>query len=360
MPALSLQREFPGLRGTDLLGGAEFFDAQMDDARLCIEVVRTAVGQGAVAANYVEALSFDRTGGRIVGVQARDRLSDRIVAIRSRVVLNATGPWSDAVRQLAGDHTGSLLRPTKGVHLIAPERGLQAAFLFLHPADGRVFFVIPWLGKTLIGTTDTEAEAGPDHVTVTNADVRYLLEGHNHYFEPPLTETQLLNHFVGLRPLLHGKAADPTALSREFQVTSSPGGLLTVAGGKFTTYRHMAEVCTDAVTRQLGSYRFCRTKTFALDGTPRGPWQEFRGWMAERLVSKMGLSPGAAQHLVARYGRRAEEVAQLGENEPIQEGEPDLHGELTYQREHEMALLPGDFLLRRTRLGLFHPELLER
>src|SRR5690242_18824888 len=147
-----LHRDLPHLRTKELLGGAEFYDAQMDDARLCLEVVRTAALHGAAVANYVEAVAFERAGGLITGVQARDHVLGGELVIRARQVVNATGPWGDRLRQLAGDDSGPLLRPTKGVHLIAPDLGLTAAFLLLHPADGRVFFVIPWLGKTLLGT----------------------------------------------------------------------------------------------------------------------------------------------------------------------------------------------------------------
>jgi len=353
---LSLRREFPDLRGRDLLGGAEFFDAQMDDARLCIEVMRTAACHGATVTNYVEAMAFEKDAGRIVGVQARDHIGGGVVTIRARQVLNATGPWSEAVRRLAGEDTGPMLRPTKGVHLIALDRGLRAAFLLLHPADGRVFFVIPWLGKTLIGTTDTEHPEGPDHLTVTSEDVRYLLEGHNHYFDSGLKESDLLNHFVGLRPLLLGNANNPSALTREFHLTESGAGLLTVAGGKYTTFRQMAEVITDAVTVRLGVHRRCRTRTFPLDGTPRGPWSAYRRHEVARLVSSLGMSPAAALHLVGRYGRRAVDVARFGGWQPVHPEEPDLQGELLYQRQEEMAVFPADFLLRRTRLGLFHPH----
>jgi len=351
-----LRREFPDLRGRGLVGGAEFFDAQMDDARLCIEVLRTAACHGATAANHVEAIAFEKEAGRIIGVQARDHIGGGVVTIRARQVLNVTGPWSDAVRRLAGENTGPMLRPTKGVHLIAPDRGLRAAFLLLHPADGRVFFVIPWLGKTLIGTTDTECPEGPDHLTVTREDIRYLLEGHNHYFDSGLKESDLLNDFVGLRPLLRGNADNPSALTREFHLAESATGLWTVAGGKYTTFRQMAEVITDAVTARLVLHRRCRTRTFLLDGTPRGPWSVYRRYEVARLVSSLGMSPAVAQHLVSRYGRRAEEVACFGSWQPIHPEEPDLRGELHYQRQEEMAVFPADFLLRRTRLGLFHPK----
>ncbi len=362
-PLGRLHRDFPGLQRRGLRGGAEFFDAQMDDARLCIEVVRTAALQGAVAANYVEAMAFEKEAGLVRGVRALDRLGGRELRIRARQTLNAAGPWGDAVRRLAGDAAGPSLRPTKGVHLVAPGRGLTAAFLLLHPADGRVFFVIPWLGKTLIGTTDTVCDDPPDRIEATPADVDYLLQGHNHYFDPPLSPNDLLSSFVGLRPLVRARPGEPSALSREFALSASPSGLLTVSGGKYTTYRRMAEVVIDAVVRRLGLRRRCRTRDFRLDGAPREPWERFEPAAVRRLQSRWALSEEDARHLVGRYGVRADDVAEYLGRDPTLRGrvtpdEPDLLAEFAYQRDHEMAMTPADLLLRRTRLGLFRPELL--
>jgi len=361
----ALLREFPGLKLAGLLGGAEYWDAQMDDARLCLEVLRTASRHGMTAANYVEAVGFEKDAGRIVGVAAVDHLTGLPLTIRARQVLNATGPWADAVSTLAGEEGGPLLRPTKGVHLVAAGRGLSAGFLLLHPADGRVFFVLPWLGKTVIGTTDTESEVSPDQLTVTSADVRYLLDGHNHYFDPPLHEKDLLGRFVGVRPLLRGNRENPSARSREHHLSLSPAGLLTVAGGKYTTFRQMAETITDRVVQRLGLSRPCRTRTFPLDGTPQGDWTRFREVAELSLMQSAQLDADSARHLVSRYGQRVEDVAALGRDrpemwQPIVPGEPELRVELLFHREQEMAVLPEDYLLRRTRLGLFDPSLLRR
>jgi glycerol-3-phosphate dehydrogenase len=362
-PLPRLVRQFPGLRRAGLRGGAEYHDAQMDDARLCIDVIRTAARHGAVVANYVEAVAFERNGGLIHGVRALDHLGGSELGLTARQVLNATGPWCDAVRRLAGDEGGPLLRPTRGAHLIAPGRGLTAAFLFLHPADGRVFFVIPWMGKTLLGTTDTECDEPPDHLAVTPADVDYLLAGHNHYLAPALTPADLLGSFVGLRPLIGNHPGGPSAVSREFQLFTSPSGLLSAAGGKYTTYRHMAEVITDAVVRRLGLRRRCRTRDLRLDGAPDRPWHQFEPAAVADLVKRYTLGDEAARHLVGRYGCRAPDVAAYlhrdpGLARPVVPSEPDLLVEFAYQRAEEMAVRPADFLLRRTRLGLFHPDLL--
>jgi glycerol-3-phosphate dehydrogenase len=355
-----LLRDFPGLKSDNLTGAAEYHDAQMDDARLCLEVIKTAAENGARVANYVEAVAFERRDGLLSGVRAIDHLGGRELVIEARQILNATGPWVDAVCRLAGDEGEPHLRPTKGVHLVVPDRGLRSAFILLHPRDGRVFFVIPWLGKTLIGTTDTEEDTAPDDLTVTQADIEYLQEGHNHHLRPTLTAGDILGHFVGLRPLLRSRPAEPSSVSREFRVFWSPSGLLSVAGGKYTTYRHMAEVVTDAVVRRLGLRRRCRTRLQRLDGAPDEPWPIFRQ-RTVAFLEKAGLNAAAAHHLVDRYGRRAPEVAayiqaQPALARPAHPDEPDLAAEFAYQRDHEMALFPADFLLRRTRIGLFHPD----
>jgi glycerol-3-phosphate dehydrogenase len=364
LPPVALRRSHPGLRADGLVGGAEYYDAQMDDARLCIEVLRTAAQHGAAVANYVEAVAFEQAGGLVAGVRAVDHLGGHELRIAARQVLNATGPWADDVRRLAGEGE-PLLQPTRGTHVVAPGRGLNAAYLFLHPRDGRVFFVIPWLGKVLLGTTDTDYAGPPDAVAPTGEDVEYLLEGHNHHLTPPLTRAELLGEFAGLRPLLRSAPGDPSARSREHRLLRSPSGLLTVAGGKYTTYRHMAEVITDEVVRALGRRRRCHTQAFPLDGAPEERWEDFERSAVARLRARHQLDEPAARHLVERYGRRAVDVGRYLERSaemrlPVVEGEPDLRAELAYQRDHEMAVRPADFLLRRTRLGLFRPALLRR
>jgi glycerol-3-phosphate dehydrogenase len=363
LSAYYLSRHFPGLKTEGLCGGARYFDAQMDDARLCIEVVQTAALHGALAANYVEAIAFERQGSTITGVRVVDRVTGREFSIRARQVLNATGPWVDAVCRLAGDTAAARLQPTKGAHIITPGRGLAAAFLLLHPADGRVFFVIPWMGKTLIGTTDTHYSDRPETLRVTREDIDYLRVGHNRYFDPALSAGDILGSFAGLRPLIRARAEEPSAISREFQVFASPSGLLSVAGGKYTTYRRMAEVITDTVAARLGRRRRGRTRNFPVDGTPREAWSRFQPAEVLTLGARYKLDERVTEHLVSRYGRHAAEVTayldrDAGLAKPVVSGEPDLLAELAYQRDHEMAIYPTDHLLRRTRLGLFHPRLL--
>jgi glycerol-3-phosphate dehydrogenase len=361
LPA-DLQHEMPGLRGAGRLGGAAYYDAQMDDARLCLEVLHTAVAHGAVIANYVEAAAFEKSRTTICGVVARDHISGKEFSIRARQVLNATGPWVDAVCRLAGETAQPRLAPTKGVHIILPDRQLAAALLLLHPRDGRVFFIIPWLGKTLVGTTDTVTPEAPDAVTVQAAEIGYLLEAW-HYYLPGAGDAPVLGAFAGLRPLIRAKPSDPSARPREFRLFTSPSGLVTVAGGKYTTFRAMAEQITDAIAPRLGKRVRCRTRRLTLASAPRQPWPDFRRESLAWLTHRHALSETVAWRLIERYGRRLYEVEPYFQApagcEPVVQGEPELRGELAYQRDHEMAMFPNDHFLRRMRLGLYCPDLLK-
>jgi glycerol-3-phosphate dehydrogenase len=409
---LRLGRAFPALRWANLVGGAEYYDAGMDDARLCLEIVRTAAAFGANVANYVEVTGFGVAGGKIGEAHLRDAVSGTAITVRAKQVLNATGPWVDHVRAMAeatppptpprsgegsdpspSSETSSspsppfplreggpgglgssppLLEPTKGVHIIiggtpfadgGEPLSRETAFTLLHPADGRVFFVLPWMGHTLVGTTDTFATEPADRLSVTGEEEQYLLDGYNHYFGPPLNRGDVRGRFAGLRPLLRSDPKEPSARSREFRLIEGPNGLLSAAGGKWTTYRSMAEGITDRVCARLGVRAKSRTDRIPLDGCPPVPWEEFEHTEPARIASRFGLTAEQALHLVHRYGKRAEEVAGFVAaspegREPVIAGEPDLRGEWAYQREHEMALTRADHLLRRSRVGMWHEEAL--
>ncbi len=354
-----MQGQAPALLADGLTGGACYFDAQMDDARLCLEVLQTAAQHGAEVANYVEAIQFVKSGGIIAGAVARDHVGRHEISIRARQVLNATGPWVDAVSCLAGDDAGPRLAPTKGVHLILPDRALNSALLLLHPRDGRVIFVIPWLGKTLLGTTDTVTTEGPDALAVSAQERDYLLEAWRHYF-PGDRDPSVLGAFAGLRPLIRFDSREPSARSREFRLFESPSGLVSVAGGKYTTFRAMAAEITDRLGRRLGKRQRCRTGTLVLHGAPSEPWGAFRDRQIAALVREEKFDEAIASRLVDRYGASVEAVIPYlrdpAARKPLAPGEPEIAGELMYQREREMALFPSDHWLRRMRLGLYAGE----
>ncbi|MBI1832370.1 MAG: glycerol-3-phosphate dehydrogenase/oxidase [Planctomycetes bacterium] len=347
----------PGLRG-----GALYHDAYMDDARLCLAVLRTAAGHGASLANYMEAVGFEKHAGAIAGVWALDRLTDRRFLVRARAVLNAGGAGADAIGALAGESREPHLQPTKGVHLIAPARGHRAACLLLHPDDGRVFFVIPWFNKTLLGTTDTVPIPGPDSLRVQDDEIAYLLDGYNHYFDWPLGSEHVLGAFAGLRPLVRSRPGEPSSQSREFRLHVGCAGLVTALGGKYTTFRQMAETITDFLGSRLGRSRRCRTRTLPLAGSPSMLWPEFYQRTSAWLAQHGALPPDSAAHLVTRYGIEVEAVLEKLRATPdgldrLHPEEPDLLGEQQWQRDEEMAIFRDDFLLRRTRIGMWRPEL---
>jgi glycerol-3-phosphate dehydrogenase len=372
MSVLRLRRSFPALRPQGLIGAAEYYDAQMEDSRLCLEVIRSAVSLGACCVNYVEASRIDFSSNDEAEILLTDRIGNDKYIVRARQVLNATGPWVDAVRRMAGNlDSAPALQPTKGVHVIVAGTSFadggeplsrRTGFTLLHPEDGRVFFVLPWQGHTLLGTTDTFCDEPGDALSVSQAEKQYLLNGYNQHFSPPLGLADIRGQFAGLRPLLRSRPNDPSSRSREFRIIEGPGGLLSVAGGKWTTYRHMAELIIDRVAEKLHIRRRCRTANLLLDGAPSLPWGLFALREAAAIASKFDWPDEVARHLVDRYGRRAHDVAAMiharSECQPVVEGEPDLIGEWAYQRSEEMALTRSDLLLRRSRIGLWHEELL--
>jgi glycerol-3-phosphate dehydrogenase len=357
----------PGVRTDRLRGGFEFFDAQMDDARLCLEVVLTAVAAGAAAANYIEAVEIRHSrAGQACGCEVVDRTTGASFVIEARRIVNAAGPWLDEVNRIDDGAAPARLAPTKGVHIVLPSLGLDAGLLVTHPADGRVMFILPWMNRTLVGTTDTFFNDRPDDVGAAGNDVEYLLNAANHYFDQRFTGTDVLATMAGLRPLLRRNSKVPSAVSREFSIFQSKSGLWSIAGGKYTTYRSMAEELVDRVVAGLGesaSARACRTAERPLIGCPSEDWSIFRRRELHRLTNDSGLDSQLAAHLLDRYGYRASSLISESRHDPnlwspIVEGEREIWAELQFQAGHELAVCPADHLLRRTRLALFHPELL--
>jgi glycerol-3-phosphate dehydrogenase len=348
-------RAEPGLRSQGLKGGARYFEAQCDDARLVLANARSAHYHGALVANYVQAAEFLTAGGRICGVRAVDCLSGREFTIRALGVVNATGPWSDRLRPRSRQ---ALLRLTKGAHVVVrrDRLGNREAVVISSPIDGRVMFILPWGEFSYIGTTDTDYRESPDEVRATAADVVYLLRSANAYYPAArLTMKDVVSTWAGLRPLLRPDSeVDPTQVSREHKVVEGPDGLITVAGGKLTTYRLMAAEAVDLVAQRLHQ----------LDGRPvpkRPPTdrEPLPGGEARDLgviareIEEQGFPPQLAAYLVGQYGTEAMAVARLARsdktlNRPITEGHPAILAELFHAIQREMAVTLCDLLIRRT------------
>ncbi len=354
------QRLEPELRDKELKGAALYYDAQTDDARLVIATMRSAAQAGALVANYAEATALLKPDGRVGGATVRDGLTGQASTIRALVVVNAAGPWVDRVRSLDDAGADPLLRPTKGVHVAVPRKriGHTRAVTLTSPIDGRVMFVLPWDDLSYIGTTDSDDDASPDEVRATADDVVYLLRSANAFFpHARLSSADVVASWAGLRPLLRPpRDVTASAASREHRVVESPSGLVTIAGGKLTTYRVMARDVVDRVAARLrdldGRPRAPRVPTDRLP-LPGGETADLEGLV--KAAMDRGASDRTARHLVARYGSEAAAVLNLVDRDralgrPIVAGRPALWAELAHAVEREMAVRLSDVLVRRLHL----------
>ncbi len=264
----------PALESAELTGGASYWDAATNDARLTLANVLDAAAHGAVVLNHarVTTLTFTATGGSADGAVVRDARGGLEVRVRARLVVNATGPWTDEIAQMEGAEDVAAVRGTKGAHIAVPADrvGNVGAVTMLSPDDGRVMFTIPsTAGLTIIGTTDTDTAEHPAEVRASGADVRYLLSACNRFFPAArLTEEDVVAAWAGIRPLIaSGNKGDPASASREHSVRLSARGVLTVTGGKLTTYRAMAEQIVNVALERLGTEtRACDTASALLPG----------------------------------------------------------------------------------------------
>jgi glycerol-3-phosphate dehydrogenase len=364
-PAKALAAE-PGLRDRDLRGAALYWDAQTDDARLVIATVRSAAQAGALAANYAAVTSFIRAEGRVVGAIIRDSLTGQESLVRALTVVNATGPWVDRVRRLDDAGAKPLLRMSKGAHaIVRRERlGLHDAITISSPIDGRVMFVLPWNDLAFIGTTETDEAVLPEDVRATGEDVIYLLRSANAVFpRARLTPNDVLATWAGLRPLLAPDRSLPAGkVSREHRILESPSGLITIAGGKLTTFRVMGKDVVDLVAKRLrqqdGRSLPPRPATDQLP-LPGGEIAALDVMM--QSVRMKELPAVTARHLVDSYGTESAAILNLvSKNKvlggPLVAGRPEIRAEVVYAVEREMALRVSDVLIRRLHLFYEDPQ----
>jgi glycerol-3-phosphate dehydrogenase len=343
----------PSLRRDGVKGGVLYYDGQFNDARMNLALALTAVEQGAAAANYVEVTALVRERGRVAGATVRERFGGESWEIRARCVINACGPLSDGVRRLDDPQAAPLLQVSSGAHLALPSGFLpgEAGITIPKTEDGRVLFVLPWLGGCLVGTTDRPALPS-DHPAVGEGEIDYLLRHLRRYFEEERLP-EIRSAWAGLRPLLRGAGETPTAhLAREHSVTRSPSGLVTIAGGKWTSYRRMAK---DAVDYAIAAAGLAPANPCRTDSIPLCGGEAFRPEAAVELAGRYSLGDATARHLHRCYGDRAAAVAGLcqGEwGEPLLPGHPYLKGELLWGVRREFVLTCADFLMRRIPMAL--------
>jgi len=270
----TMQGMFPALKTRGLAGGVSYWDAQFDDAGLAIALMRTAQDLGGLTLNYMPVEAMLQRGGRVTSVEARDAETGERFTINARAVINAAGVWADRIRQLEAPDTPPILRPSQGVHVVLDASFLHGrdALLIPRTPDGRVLFMVPWLGRVIVGTTDTPRKDLPLEPAPMRGEVGLILDALTQYLKQPPSRSDFKGVFVGLRPLVAQSGRSGTAgLSREHVIEVSPGGVVTVTGGKWTTYRRMAEDAVDAAceTGGLGA-PVCATARLRLHGAEAG------------------------------------------------------------------------------------------
>jgi glycerol-3-phosphate dehydrogenase len=362
LSADELLRMEPTLRRDGLQGGFRYFDCLVDDARLTLATIRSAARNGAVTVSYTEVTDLVRDEERVTGVRFQDRLGGRSGTAAGRVVVNATGPWSDELR--AKDGASPILRPTKGIHLTVPRSSLPLSAIVAFPAiDDRLIFAVPLGECTYVGTTDTDYTASPDQATADAADVDYLLSSVNAIFQGAhLSPSDVTSTWAGVRPLVTEEGA-PSDVPRDYEIEMGPPGLVSIVGGKLTTYRAMAEELVNRVLerekKRFGwSVAPCRTAETPLPGGHLDGFERFAEATASALEETWGLPRPAAERLVRTYG--TEYVKVLGYAlpdrrllRPLLPGGSVLRVEAIYSAAEEMALTLDDFMARRTDLMLF-------
>ncbi|MGB3546538.1 MAG: glycerol-3-phosphate dehydrogenase/oxidase [Saprospiraceae bacterium] len=353
----TLEKE-PLLRPDVLKGGGYYAEYRTDDARLTMENLKTARKHGAVIVNYVEAVDFDKNeDGKITAVHCRDLDKGEKISINCTSVISAAGPWVDELRKEDGSMTQTRLFLSKGVHIVvARERlPLRQAVYFDVPTDNRMIFAIPRLRSTYIGTTDTPYKGDSDNIPTTLDDVTYLLDAANAMFPTAnLRVEDVESNWAGLRPLIYEEGKEGAEMSRKDEIFESESGLLSIAGGKLTGYRKMAERIVDRLADRLEDSGTdlpeARTEEIELTG---GPFKNFAAVLtyekevAERLAAA-DLPPERADYLVANYGRQTDEIVAAAADRPGNGYEKLAAAEAAFCIENELALYPMDFLNRRS------------
>ena len=364
-----VQKEEPALEATGLKGAPLYYDCSTDDARLTLETALDAKKNGAVIATYTKVIAFlHGENGRIEGVRIQDQLTGEEKELRANSVINATGPWSDRTRLLGKEDGVTRLRPTKGIHIVVDHSKIpiENAVVCFHPVDGRVLFAIPWGSRTYIGTTDTDFDEDFGEVAASSDDVDYLLEVGNIYFPSAnLKREDVISTWAGVRPLIAPEdVVDESSVSREHVISVGADGLITIAGGKLTTYRRMASELIDKtvdwlrLTDSLPTLKKGKdTATEALPGGVGWPDDDDHSKVLEQLmeVCDCDVSKETALYLIQSYGMCAFDVVALAAKEPrllqpLNEGQPEILAQVQYAIRKEMAFRLSDILIRRTQI----------
>ena len=345
----------PSLRLDVVTGGYQYFDAKVDDARHTMMIARTAAKYGAQIATRTVCTSVTKEGKRVTGVKAKDLLTGNELNIKAAVTIMAAGVWTDDLYRSFEIKPGYSVRMSKGAHIVVPGSAIKAETGVIIKTDVSVLFIIPWGDKWIVGTTDTDYQADPNSPMATREDVTYIINQANRVLEPKLDRSQVIGVFAGLRPLVSTDPDSPTTeLSREHVVDHPVPGFVTIAGGKYTTYRVMAEDAVDSAVVDLKRIvpDSC-TETLPVIGAEG--YEVLRN-KANEFAIRMGMKVESINHLIDRYGSLFEEVLEISTGDrsllnPIIPGLPYLKAEIIYSATHEGALSVSDVLSRRTRIS---------
>lgn len=355
----ALERDVPDLRTDGLRAAFVYYDARADDVRLTHSVLATARAHGAVTLNHAAVRRLTQTGGRVSGAQVEDRLTGRVVDVPARFVVNATGIWAEVVAGMSG-RPAFQIRHSKGVHLVLRPGAVRGSLAIVIPEtdDGRLAFIVPWADRWVLGTTDEPYAGDLDAPAATAADIAYLLDHANRYLTRPLGTADIAATFAGIRPLVAAAAGSTAALSRDHHLSVAPSGLVTITGGKLTTYRKMAEDTVDAIVARDGGGRSCRTAAIALAGAAGLD-------DARAALAQAPLAPDQRAHLLETYGAAAAVIAALiaGDHalgRRLADGTPVTAAEVVYACRAEQAVTLADVLYLRTRLAMLDAAAADR
>jgi glycerol-3-phosphate dehydrogenase len=359
----------PLLKPDGVTGGGYYAEYRTDDARLTIEIVKKAVEYGATCLNYVKASDFQYKDGRVTDVNCKDVRTGNSFSIATKYIVNAAGPWVDELRSVNHSLKGKTLFPTKGVHIVVPHERLPIRqSVYFDTPDGRMIFAIPRQHVTYIGTTDTPYSGNLNEVFAAKEDVEYLLKATNHIFPSvALVEKDVVSTWAGIRPLIFEEGKSASELSRKDEIFVSDTGLISIAGGKLTGYRKMAERIVNLVAKKAKSdYKMkfdnCKTAYIPLASATfesKESIEEYKKGNYKRF-EKLGLSAFWVNYLVDNYGRQTDEILKIM---PNFEGNPPenalLYAELRFSIQNEMTTTPRDFFIRRTGRLYFLIETIE-
>ena len=337
---------FPFLGSDGLKGGFTYADAQTDDARLVLELVSGALAAGAVCVNYCKLTGMTETDGRVSGATVLDQLGHASAKVSAKQIVNTTGQWTAASEQGRG-----WCQLDKGVHLVMPALPTDEALLLTAKSDGRVFFMIPWYGMTLLGTTDADYSGDLDHVVVEPKEIAYLLGEANHYLKTAWTEQDVVGSYAGLRVMKHSDKALPSSVSRDWELKTADNGAHYSIGGKITSAREDAACIVNTVCAQLGVATLCATKNRTF---PWAPEADYARWFvaASTQATQLGIDLDSAKWLIRRHGKKIGEVFRIIENDPrsaerIVPALPFIYADLLLCARNEMAVHLDDLLRRR-------------